>query len=376
MPSRTPPTTDWTPAFVADIVAATLESADEHGLPVAVGHVAKAHDLSPATVAEWVARARAAQAAPVPPGLLFCHACDQTMILLQLPRCEQQYLCRPACGRAPVSAAVVREIIARAVLDHTPHLVPRGKTAGAASYAPGPIQRVTVGAKGTDLHIAWRLIPQQLAKPTLSMAQRLDYARRHADGGKRADAIDVLCTGLLHTDPTGGGIALDTATAKAAALLAELALAEGDPDRALPWAVWAHRSLKRLLGVTSAEARDALKVLAAVHRRRGNLSIAANNYSDLIRQNTEAEGPRALATLAAQATLALVLYQDGQCLPARQLLTRTLTAHLQAHSNHPDGPRMNRELDRMRNTCIQRCHDHPAELADRQLSPTRVSSSG
>ncbi|OKI49342.1 tetratricopeptide repeat protein [Micromonospora sp. CB01531] len=363
MPSRTRPSAEWTLAFLADVVAATLERAAERGLHAAIGVVAKETSLSPATVAEWVSRARAVQAAPVPPGLLFCHDCDQPMILLQLPGCEQQYLCRPSCGRAPVSAALLRDVIAKAVLDHTPHLVPRGKTADAASYALGPVQRVAVGRTASDLHIAWRLIPRQLAKPTLSMASRLDYARRQADAGNPAAAIEALRTGLLHSDPAGG-IAPDSATARAATLLAELAVAEGDPEGVVPWAGWAHRSLKALLGVTSAEARDALKALAAVHRRAGNLTLAASCYSDLIRQNTEAEGPRALPTLAAQATLALVLHQDGQCLSARQLLARTVAAHLHAHPHHRDGPRMSRALDRMRNTCIEKRHNHESTSSD------------
>ncbi|MCX4387334.1 transposase [Micromonospora peucetia] len=365
MPSRTRPTSAWTPAFIADTVAETLDRAAEHGLTWATGDVARAHGLSTATVAEWVSRARAVQAAPTPPGLLFCRTCDQPMILVRMPGSEQLYLCRPACGRKPMPAAPLSDIIAKAVLHHSPHLVPRGKSADAASYAPGPIQRITVGATPTDLHITWRLVPRQLTRPLLSMAQRLDYARRQADAGNRPAAIEVLHTGLLQIDPANDSNALDTATAKAATLLAQQHLADGEHHTALPWVTWAHRSLRQLLGATSAEARDALRVLAATHRRTGNLTQAANCYSDLIRHHTEAEGPRALPTLAAQATLALVLHQGGQCLAARQLLARTFTTHRGAHPHHTDGVRMHRELERMRDTCISQHHDHPPGHDDR-----------
>ncbi|MER6756619.1 hypothetical protein ABT235_20845 [Micromonospora echinofusca] len=157
----------------------------------------------------------------------------------------------------------------------------------------------------------------------MSMAQRLDLAHRHAARDERARVIDVLHTGLLQVDPATDGTAVDTATGKAAALLAELTLIEGDPTAALPWAIWAHRCLHRLIGPSAAETRNALKILAATHRRAGNLTDAATCYSDLIRHHSTAKGARAQPTLATQATLALVLHQSGQCLQAQQLLAQT-----------------------------------------------------
>ncbi|MFI7650644.1 hypothetical protein ACIBTZ_31900 [Micromonospora sp. NPDC049460] len=361
MPTRTQPAVTWTPAFVAGTVAATLDRATEHSLPRAIGDVARAHGLSSATVEEWVSRARAVQAAPVPPELLSCRACDQTMILVQLPGCGQMYLCAPACGRAPVPAETIRETVAAAVLHRTPHLVPACKTADAASYAPGAIHRVSVGAIPADLHITWRTVPRQLAGPLMAMAQRLYHARLYADGGQRTRAIDVLYTGLLHIDPSGDKLALDTATARASMLLAALTLADGDPAAALPWAAWAHRSLRRLLGASDPETCAALKVLAAAHRSAGDLTNAANAYSDLIRHYTKAEGPHTLPSLAAQATLALVLYDAGRCEAAQQLLAHTIATHRRAHPQHRGSASMVEALDRMRSTCINQRHDHRAE---------------
>ncbi|MFG1881966.1 hypothetical protein [Micromonospora sp. NPDC049102] len=362
MPSRTPPLASWTPAFVADAVAATLKRAVEHGLPPAIKDVARERGLSPATIDEWVARARAVPAAPVPPGLLACHSCNHPMILVQLPGCPPVYLCMPACGRAPVSAQALRDAIAEAVLHRAPHLVPPGKVDSAAAYAPGGLHRVAVGADPGDLRITWRANPRQLVGPRMSMAQRLTYARARADHGDHARAIQVLHTGLLLTDPTDDICALDVASANAAALLAELTLDHGEACTAPPWAEWAYRSLRRLLGVTSPEAHAALRVLATAHRRTGNLTEAANCYSDLIRHHSKAEGPQALPTLAAQATLALVLYQDGHCLHARQLLTRTVTVHRAAHPGHRDGLRLRQELARMRAGCVDQGHGHSAGI--------------
>ncbi|MEU7611066.1 tetratricopeptide repeat protein [Micromonospora sp. NPDC049204] len=364
MPTRSLPVAPWTPAFVANTVAATLRHAAERGLPPAVKEVSSECGVSRATIDEWVARARAVPAAPVPPGLTTCHLCANRMILVHLPKGPQVYLCMPACGRAPVPAQALRDAVAEAVLHRAPHLVPPGKTEFAAAYAPGALHRVAVGADHTDLHLTWRSHPRKLVGPRMSMAQRLSYARARADHGEHARAIEALHTGLLLTDPADDICALDLATALAAALLAELTVVHADPSTALPWAGWAHRSLRGLLGTTSPETHSALRILATAHRRTGNFTDAANCYSDLIRHHRKAEGPRALPTLAAQATLALVLYQDGHCIQARQLLARTAADHQAAHPGHRDGPRLRQELARLRASCTEQGHGHLAGIDD------------
>ncbi|MEU8152150.1 hypothetical protein AB0B94_00625 [Micromonospora sp. NPDC048986] len=158
MPTRTPVLAAWTPALVAEVVAAALEHATVDGLHRAFRDVARSCGLSPATVEEWVARARAVQAAPVPPDLLACHTCARSMILIQLPGCGWAYLCAPSCGRTPVPPDEIRDAVAAVILHRTPHLVPPGMPTQAASCALGPIHRVTVGATGTDLHITWRAV--------------------------------------------------------------------------------------------------------------------------------------------------------------------------------------------------------------------------
>jgi hypothetical protein len=281
------------------------------------------------------------------------------MVLVSLPNCQPVYLCAPSCGRTPVSADALRAAVAAAVLHRTPHLVPAGKALHAASYAPGPIHRIAVGATPTDLHITWRTVPRPVAGPLMAMAQRLHQAQRHVDSGDRPRAIDTLHSGLLHVDPASDRLALDTATARAAALLAALTLAQGDPTDALAWARWAHRSLRRLLqDTTDPQVRAALRVLAAAHRAAGDLTASADCCSDLIRHHTQAEGPYALPTLAAQATLALVLHQSGRCEQAQQLLARTIVDHRRVHPQHPGGSRMATALQRIRETCADERHRH------------------
>lgn len=368
MPTRTRPVAVWTPAYVANVVAATVSRAADHGLRQAIREVARTHRLSPATIEEWVSRARTVQTAPVPAGLLVCQACDQPMILIQLPAGTPLYLCAPACARVPVPAEAIRDAVAAAVLHRTPHLVPTGKTARAAAYAPGAIHRISVGATPTDLRITWRTVPRQLTGPLMAMAQRLHHARLYVDTGDRIRAINVLRTGLLHINPTHDTPALDTATAQAAAYLAELTLVT-DPPAALPWATWAHRSLRHLLGAASVQARAALRILAAVHRRTGDLTAATNAYSDLIRHHTEAEGPTALPTLATQAALAVVLHDAGHCEDAQHLLACTITTHRRVYGQHPGGARMTDALHHMRATCIDKRHDH-------QLRDAHVTTRG
>ncbi|MGC4851876.1 hypothetical protein ACLQ24_00420 [Micromonospora sp. DT4] len=156
MPTRTPPVAAWTPAFVVDAVATAFERATELGFLRAMAEAARKHGVSAATIEEWVARARAVQTAPVPPGLLACHHCAKPMILVQLPESPQVYLCMPACGRLPVQAAAIGDAVAKTMLNRAPHLVPPGKTHAAAAYAPGAIRRIEVGATAGDLHITWR----------------------------------------------------------------------------------------------------------------------------------------------------------------------------------------------------------------------------
>ncbi|MEW2385592.1 tetratricopeptide repeat protein [Micromonospora sp. NPDC047707] len=349
----------WSAAVVADAVAATLDRAAEHGLPRAVADVARANGVSPVSITEWMTLARTDEA-PVPPDLLSCRACGHGMILIQHPGGALLYLCAPSCARAPVPAESIRAAVAAVVLHRTPHLVPAGRTTQAALYAAGPIHRISVGATATDLRLTWRTVPRQLDGRLATMPQRLDRARRYADGGDRTRAIDVLRVGLMHINPARDKLAADLATASAAALLAALTLADRDALAALPWARWAHRSLRHLLrSHTHVEVRAALRIVAATERDTGDLTAAANAYSDLIRHHSSTEGPDALPTLAAQAALAHVLQQAGDCEAAQQLLARTITTHRRAHPWHPASTPMMQALDRMHTTCVDQDHSHP-----------------
>lgn len=361
MPTRPAPVAEWTPAYRANVVGAALERAAEQGLSPAIGEVARTLGLSAGTLEEWVSRARTVQTAPVPPGLLVCRWCTRVMILIQMSSHERMYLCAPACDRDPVSAELIRDAIADHVRRRTPHLVPADKTDRAADYAPGAMHRVIVGT--IELEITWRTSPQMVLGPRVSMAQRLYQARQQIANDRHERAVEVLRSGLLLIDPAHDDLALDASTAQVAALLARLSVTAGDPVAAVPWAAWAHRSLRRIRrSATAPETRAALNVLAAAHRDAGDLTGAAHAYGDLVRNHTTAEGLTALSTLSAQANLALVLHQAGHCDQAQQLLSRTITTHRRAHGGHPAGARMAGALARMRAACVGHDHGIPCSL--------------
>ncbi len=162
--------------MVADAVVATLERAAEQGLPRAVADVALGNGVAPVSITEWVTPARTDEA-PVPPDLLFCRPCGHGMILIQRPGGALLYLYAPSCGRVPMPAEALRVAVAAVVLHRTPHLVSAGRTAQAASYAAGPIHRISVGATATDLRMTWRTVPWQVDGRLATMPQRLDRGR-------------------------------------------------------------------------------------------------------------------------------------------------------------------------------------------------------
>ncbi|MEU1860618.1 hypothetical protein, partial [Micromonospora aurantiaca (nom. illeg.)] len=340
--------------------AAVLDRTIELGRPAAINTVAQAHGLPARTVEGWLGRALWVQAAPVPLGLLLCRPCGRRMILLHDADGSLAYLCAPACGRAPMSATVIRDEVAAAILRRVPQLVPKRQRDRAADYAAGAIQRVRVGI--TDLTIDWRENLLPVAAPRIPMAQRLTRATECARDGQRGRAIDLLRTGLAYVDPHHGP-ALDAATAQAGALLARLLLADGDIHTALLWARWAHQSLRQIQPRRTAyETRVALHVLAAAQHRTGQLTDATHNYTDLVRHHTDAEGPTARATLAAQAALAGVLADAGTCDQAQQLLIRTLAVYRRAYPGNPPEPavrQMRAALHRIRATCAAHHPHHP-----------------
>ncbi|RLK09497.1 hypothetical protein DER29_5999 [Micromonospora sp. M71_S20] len=361
MPARTE-----TPAatLVANMVAAVEDRTAELGRPAAIIAVAQAHGLPARTVERWAGRAICVQTAPVPPGLLICQPCGRQMILLHDSDGSLAYLCAPACGRAPMPAAVIRDEVAAAILRRVPHLVPKRQRDRAADYATGAIQRVRVGITG--LTIDWRESLLPVVAPRISMAQRLTRATECAHDGQHGRAIDLLRTGLAYVDPHHGP-ARDGASAQAGALLARLLLADGDVHTALLWATWAHQSLRQLQPHrTAVETRTALHVLAAAQHRTNRLADATTSYMDLIGLHTDAEGPTARATLTAHAALADVLANAGNCDQAQRLLVRTITIYSRSY---PDGPsraavtQMRTALHRIRATCVAHHPHHQATRA-------------
>ncbi|MFY1595914.1 hypothetical protein [Micromonospora sp. WMMD737] len=351
--------TAWTPAFVADVVADVLGSGESAGLYRAATLAAQIHRIPAATVWRWVASATGIETVSLPPGLVVCRLCAHPMVLVDLPEQEPCYTCRSACPRRPLPAAQLSTLIAEAMLQRVPHLVPRGRTHDAALYAPGIIRRITVGATPTDLYITWHPAPRRLYRPDLTTRQRLDLARQRMDAGDVTDALGLLETGLLQVDPRrAGATASDETTATAAVLYAQLLLTTHHASTAITWAAYGHRSLRNLLGKRQPATCHALKVLASAHRHAGYTSQAADLYAELATHLHHMLGPRALPTIAAYATHALLLFDSGDCFTARQLLADTLANHKAQRPGHPDGPRMQHELDRMRRHCVTNKHRH------------------
>ncbi|WP_192581279.1 hypothetical protein [Micromonospora sp. AMSO12t] len=351
--------TAWTPAFVADVVADVLGSGESAGLYRAATLAAQIHRIPAATVWRWVASATGIETVSLPPGLLVCRLCAQPMVLVDLPQHEPCYSCRSACPRRPLPASQISTLIAEAMLQRVPQLVPRGRTHDAALYAPGIIRRITVGATATDLHITWHPAPRRLHRPDLTTRQRLDLARQRMDAGDMTDALGLLETGLRQIDPhRTGATARDETTATVAVLYAQILLTTHRASTAITWAAYGHRSLRKFLGDHNPTTCHALKVLAAAHRHAGHTSHAADLYAELAAHLHRMLGPRALPTIAAHATHALLLFDSGDCVTARQLLANTLAAHKAQRREHPDGPRMQHELERMRRHCLNSKHRH------------------
>ncbi|WP_412736449.1 hypothetical protein [Krasilnikovia sp. MM14-A1259] len=164
--------------------------------------------------------------------------------------------------------------------------------------------------------------------------------------GARAVLADVL-------DPTDADPRRATADlAIAAALLARILIALGDPHTARVWAGFAHAAEERLHGPHDERTIAAAATHAAVLQRTGNHGRAVQLYHDLVGALITLDGPDSSRVLAAQADLATAEHSAGQCTAARSRLADAWTRHRAEHGDTaPAGIKMLARLSAMERDC-------------------------
>lgn len=293
------------------------------------------------------------------PGLLRCGHCYEPMVQVDAGF-EPGYECQPGCRPTPVDAAQVADTIGRAILHHTPQIVPVATTPTlpqvAATYADRVLAHVTVGDTPADIALAWRTAPILLPDPHQNVRAHRIAAARHLAGRNPQRALDLLHKCLTGINPATAPA--DLVLAEAAALLAAVHLTLGHPNAAVTWASYAHDSLTQLEGPTHPDTIASLHLLATAHRSANHHQQALRFLRQLADHLATTDGPTAHRTLATQATIALVQHHLGHCQPARTLLADTITTHSQVHPGHPATTRMKQHLTRIRRDCDSKGHDH------------------
>ncbi|MEU5726780.1 hypothetical protein ABZ783_33890 [Micromonospora sp. NPDC047738] len=338
----------------------------------AVTTVARQLNLDPRLVQKWVTKATAPPApqpgrpaadsweAYLPTGLLHCTFCHQPMEQAELHDSMRGYQCQAGCRPRPLDAAHIADTVGRAILRHTPRIIPAGSTPTpphlAAIHAHRVFARITIGATFTDITLTWRSTPRPVAdRLEAERAQRVATARN------LALSDPLRARQLLHDSLAG----VDPATApahplhaEAAALLADLLSRLGHPSDAIAWTTYAHDSTVRLHGPTHPRSLHALHLHAAVHRQAGHHQRAYHLYRQLAEHLATTDGPHTHQTLAIHATTALILHDLGHCQAARTLLADTITTHRREHPDHPATGRMTQHLTRIWNDCATKGHHH------------------
>lgn len=299
-------------------------------------------------------------AAYLPPGLLHCRHCQQPMSHTRSHDSEQGYQCQQGCRPRPLDGVAVADTVGRAILAHTPRLIPPTGTPTpphlAATHAHRVIARLTVGATPGDVTLTWRATP--VIEPDRFEAER---AQRVATARKLALSDPLRARHLLHASLTGINPATAPAHplhAHAATLLAELQLRLGHLTDAITWATYAHHSTTHLHGPTHQRSLHAHHILAAAHQRAGHHQRGYRLYRQLAEHLAKTDGTHAARTLAAHASTALALHALGHCQAAQTLLTDTITTHRREHPSHPATARMTQHLTRIRRDCAAKDHQH------------------
>lgn len=209
-----------------------------------------------------------------------------------------------------------------------------------------------------------RRVPPPLAELTAQ-------ARTLTSAGDLVGARAVLADALTPVDADPQRASPDLATA--AALLARILIALGDPHAARIWAGFAHAAEDRLHGSHDERTVAAAALHAAVLHRVGSHGRAARLYQDLVRTLAALDGPDSSRVLAAEADQATAEHAAGQCTAARERLADAWARHRRAYGDaDPAGIKMLARLGAMDRECgrDREAHEHLAlaqELSARYL---------
>jgi hypothetical protein len=189
-----------------------------------------------------------------------------------------------------------------------PEPVPQDWFARAAAELPAPLRDLAADP------VDWGRVPARIREHALARVDRQGFLMHRL-------------TQAIIRDHLPSGVGAD-AKALAAALLA--ANHPGDAELPRTWPAWA-RLLPHLLAVDPDASTTALRTLTndavwyLIHR--GDASSGHELASRQYRQHLDRAGPDALETLAAAATLAVVLAEMGESGKARELHEDTLARH-------------------------------------------------
>jgi hypothetical protein len=206
---------------------------------------------------------------------------------------------------------------------------------------------------------------------TAPLAELTAQARTLTSAGDLAGARAVLVDALDPVDTDPQRASPDSATA--AALLARVLIALGDPHAARPWAGFAHAAEDRLHGPDDERTLAAAALHAAVLHRIGNHGRAVQLYHDLAGQLARRFGPDSARALAAEADLATAEHAAGHCTAARDRLADAWRRYDAAYGEaDPNGIKMLARLGSMERECglVAESQEHLAlaqELCSRYL---------
>jgi hypothetical protein len=176
------------------------------------------------------------------------------------------------------------------------------------------------------------------------------HAQTLSSAGQLAEARAVLADALDPADVDPQRASPDLANA--AALLARILIALGDPYTARPWAGFAHAAEDRLYGPHDERTIAAAAMHARVLQSIGSHGRAAHLYHDLVRELTSRDGANSDRVLAAEADLAVAEHAAGQCTAARARLAEAWARHRRMHGDAaPGGIKMLARLGGMEREC-------------------------
>lgn len=182
------------------------------------------------------------------------------------------------------------------------------------------------------------------------LAELTAQARTLSSAGDLVGAREVLAGALTPVDADPRRASPDLANA--AALLARILIALGDPHAARVWAGFAHAAEDRLHGPNDERTVAAAALHAAVLHRIGSYGRAAHIYRDLVGQLTSLDGTDSPRVLAAEADLATAEHAGGDCDVARARLAEAWARHRHSYGEaEPSGIKMLARLGAMEREC-------------------------